>query len=174
MKKEIDILQESHQVLSCLAAGALLTTKAQGKVNTMTIGWGTIGIEWGEPVFIAFVRQSRHTKTMLDATGEFTISVPDKNTDPQILSYCGTRSGRDTDKIQDLHLTLVEPEQIHAPAIKELPLTLECQVLYSQDQEFDRLPEAIQKRYYPAQAKDQHDVHTMYIAKIVKAYQIVD
>lgn len=111
---------------------------------------------------------------MLDATGEFTISVPDKNTDPQILSYCGTRSGKDTDKIQNLHLTLVEPEQIHAPAIKELPLTLECQVLYSQDQEFDRLPEAIQKRYYPAQAKDQHDVHTMYIAKIVKAYQIVD
>ena len=178
MKKEINILQESHRVLYSLANGALLTTKLQEKVNTMTIGWGTIGIEWKEPVFIAFVRQSRYTKEILDATGEFTINVPNQETDPRILSYCGTHSGKDTDKILDLGLTLVDPEQIKVPAIKELPLTLECQVLYSQAQEYDLLPETIQRQYYPIDdskpVKEKPDVHTMYIAKIIKAYEIID
>ena len=64
MKKEIDILKESQKVLSKLDQGVLLTTKYKEKVNTMTIGWGTIGIEWGLPIFIAFVRTSRYTKEM--------------------------------------------------------------------------------------------------------------
>ena len=51
--------------------GVLLTAKADGQVNTMTIGWGTIGIQWGKPIFIAFVRGCRHTKGMLDKNPEF-------------------------------------------------------------------------------------------------------
>ena len=178
MKEHIDVIERAGDILGALTPGALFTVCVDGEVNTMTIGWGTIGIEWKEPVFIAFVRQSRYTKEILDATGEFTINVPNQETDPRILSYCGTHSGKDTDKILDLGLTLVDPEQIKVPAIKELPLTLECQVLYSQAQEYDLLPETIQRQYYPIDnskpVKEKPDVHTMYIAKIIKAYEIID
>lgn len=177
MKKEINILENSHLVLSKLSQGILLTTKVRNQINTMTIGWGTIGIEWREPVFIAFVRLSRHTKEMLDEAGEFTINVPNEQTDQGILAYCGTRSGRDTDKIQDLQLTLVESDTIQTPGIKELPLTLECKILYSQAQDYDLMPESVQKSIYshvdPEQDKTGQDVHTMYIAKIQKAYIII-
>ena len=134
MKKEIDILKESQKVLSKLDQGILLTTKYKEKVNTMTIGWGTIGIEWGLPIYIAFVRTSRYTKEMLDQSKEFTINVPIGQDVKNIIGYCGTRSGKDHDKIKEMDLTLVPGETVNVPAIKEMPLTLECEVLYSQNQ----------------------------------------
>ena len=115
--------------------GILLTAKADGKVNTMTIGWGTIGIEWLKPIFTVYVRESRYTKSILEETGEFTINVPLNGCDKNILTVCGTKSGRDMDKIKELGLTLEAPEVISVPAIKELPLTLECKVIYKQDQD---------------------------------------
>ena len=53
------------------------------------------------------------------------MNIPFKPFDNKILGYCGTHSGKDTDKIADLNLTLEEGEKISVPAIAELPLTLE-------------------------------------------------
>ena len=91
-----------------------------------------------KPIFTVFVRQSRHTKKLLDKNGEFTINVPRKGADvKQIMSVCGTKSGRDMNKIQELGLTLEDPQVISVPGIKELPITLECRVVYKQDQNLD-------------------------------------
>ena len=153
--------------------GILLTAKADGQVNTMTIGWGTIGIQWGKPIFIAFVRGCRHTKGMLDKNPEFTVNIPLGEIDPKILTFCGTKSGRDTDKFAVLGLTKEEPEVISVPGIKELPLTLECRVVYSQQQVPEAfLSEAVRK-IYPADSQSIHDdFHTAYYGQIVKAYII--
>ena len=102
MKKMIEAFDYAGTVCKAMPRGILLTTKADGKVNTMTIGWGHIGIEWGKPIFVAYVRESRYTKQMLEANGEFTVNVPMGSIDGKILGYCGTKSGRDTDKIADL------------------------------------------------------------------------
>ena len=80
---------------------AILEMKAGDTVNTMTIGWGKIGIEWNKPVFIAYVRETRFTKQLLEENGEFTVNVPMGEYDPKILGYCGTKSGRDMDKIAE-------------------------------------------------------------------------
>lgn len=175
MKKEINILDNAQLVLSRLHSGVLLTTQSKGEVNSMTIGWGTIGIEWGQPIFTAYVRLHRHTKMMLDESKEFTINVPLDDSARHILGYCGTKSGKDHDKIQDLNLTLVQSDCVQAPGIKELPLTLECKVLYSQDQLLEKIPQEFQKRYYPQDVDSSstganQDIHCMYIAQIVKAY----
>ena len=86
----------------------------------------------------------------------------------KILSYCGSKSGRDTDKIADLGLTLVEPSVISVPAIKELPLTLECRVIYKRHQDSNAIPQEIKDRFYPANTPD--DYHTAYYGEIVAAY----
>ncbi len=39
----------------------LVAADADGKPNAMTIGWGTVGIIWGKPIFIVLVRPSRYT-----------------------------------------------------------------------------------------------------------------
>ena len=69
--------------------------------------------------------------------------------DPKIFSVCGMQSGRNIDKVKEAGMTLVEPEAVSVPAIKELPITLECKVLYKKTQELKDLPEEIVNRNYP-------------------------
>lgn len=167
MKRKINVWEYAPTILEETGKGVLLTTKADGKVNTMTIGWGTLGIEWGKPIYTVFVRESRHTKAMLDNNPEFTINVPYGKVDKSILSICGTRSGRDMDKIAQLGLTLEEPETVSVPGIRQLPLTLECKVIYKQDQDSAAIGKDIQDRYYP-----EGDYHTAYYGLITAAYII--
>ena len=175
MKKEINAFEYAPHIMEQLRRGGVLATvKAHGKVNSITIGWGTIGIDWSRPVFQIYVRECRHTKSMLDQAGEFTISVPLERSErtKEILAFCGTKSGRDTDKAEALGLTLVESEKIATPGIRELPLTLECRVIYSVRQDGTRMPEDAVQRYYPNWAENPDDVHSVYYGEIVAAYII--
>ena len=173
MKQTVDAFDYAGYICKVMKKGILLTTKSEGKVNTMTIGWGKLGIEWNRPVFIAYVRESRFTKSMLEAAGEFTVNIPYGDFDSSILGYCGRMSGRDTDKIKDLDLTLVESDIISTPGIQELPLTLECKVIYKQKQDLHVLPTEILDRFYPGAGEDGfRDYHIAYYGEIVNAYII--
>ena len=171
MKKYVDVFEYAGHICKALSKGVLLTTKLNDEVNTMTIGWGMVGIEWGKPLFIALVRDSRHTMKLLEGNGEFTVNIPMGEFDKKILGVCGSKSGRDLDKISSLGLTLEEPDQISVPGIRELPLTLECKVLYRQRQDSSALPMDIIQRYYPG---EEHDRHVAFYAEIVSAYIIED
>jgi len=177
MKEKINAFDYAGCICKAMNPGILLTTKSGDQVNTMTIGWGTIGVEWGKPIFIGFVRESRYTRTMLKENAEFTINVPYGDFDKNILGICGRTSGRDTDKIAELGLTLEEPEVISVPGIRELPLTLECKVVYAQAQELGLLSEPFLSRYYPqdvdsAYPGSNRDYHIAFYGEIVDAYII--
>ena len=177
MKRAVNAFDYAEDICKAMKKGVLITTKNDDFVNAMTIGWGHIGVVWSRPVFIAYVRESRHTRTMLDRHGEFTINVPTGPIDSRILSVCGTKSGRDLDKIKELGLTLVASDNITVPGIKELPLTLECKVIYKQKQDLAAIPEDIIARYYPeipgADFDGQsRDYHYVYYGEIVGAYMI--
>ena len=165
MKKKIDAFAYANEILQAVGKGVLMTTKAEGQVDTMTIGWGTMGIQWGKPIFIAYVRESRYTKALVDKNPEFTINVPYGEYDKAILGFCGTKSGRDTDKIAELGLHLEEGETVSVPAIRELPLTLECKVIYKQEQIKEAIAPDALARYYP-----EGDFHTAYYGQITDAY----
>lgn len=173
MKRFVDPFSCANEILAALKTGVLLTAKADGAVNSMTISWGTLGIQWGKPIFTVFVRGCRHTKGMLDKNPEFTINIPVGTVDRNILKVCGTASGRDMDKIQTLGLTLEQPEVISVPGICQLPLTLECRVLYKQQQTPDCICDPEPHTHYPAHSDNIHDdYHTAYYGEIVSAYYI--
>ncbi len=172
MKREIKLWDEAGYILENVGKGVLLTAAAEGKVNTMTIGWGTLGIQWGKPIFIAFVRESRYTKELLDKNPEFTVNVPYGAYDKSILGICGTRSGRDVDKIQELGLSLEESETVSVPGIRQLPLTLECKVIYRQEQEPAAISQENTARYYPKENGSNGDYHTAYYGEVTAAYII--
>lgn len=176
MKQKINAFDYAGQITKVLGKGVLLTTKYGDRVNTMTIGWGMLGIEWGKPVFIALVRESRYTKELLEKNGEFTINVPYGEFDSKIISFCGTKSGRTVDKVKELGLELEEPEAISVPGIRQFPLTLECKVIYTQKQVSDAIPEALLEKYYPCRLDHENarDCHTAYYGEIVNAYIIQD
>lgn len=173
MKEFISPFDYAHVILNAVKKGVLLTTKSGDQVNTMSISWGTMGIQWRKPVFITFVRGCRHTKQMLDNAKEFTVNIPLDAIDPQIISFCGTKSGRDVDKIHALGLTLEQPELISTPGIRELPLTLECKVVYVQQQLPECMTDGDVRSHYPEDSQNIHDdFHTAYYGEIVSAYII--
>lgn len=177
MKRKIEVWDYANEIMKAVQKGVLLTTKSGGRVNTMTISWGTLGIEWAAPIFTTFVRQNRFTHQMLDENPEFTINVPYGEFDKKILGICGTKTGRDNDKIQLAGLTIVEPEIISVPAIEELPLTLECRVIYQQKQEPRAITEENNRKFYPQDVDSSfhganRDYHTAYYGEIVAAYII--
>ena len=179
MKKQIEVFDYANDILKAVKTGVLLTTKTDDKVNTMTISWGTLGIEWGKTIFTVFVRENRFTKSQLDKNPEFTINVPVGDFNKKILGIAGTKSGRDMDKIKEIGLTLEESEKISVPGIKELPLTLECKVLYKQEQDRNEIPADIVADCYPADVDSSFhgankDYHTAYYGEIVNAYIIQD
>lgn len=172
MKRTVNAFDYAGDICKALKKGILITTKVDDQVNTMTIGWGHIGIEWGRPIFVAYVRETRYTREMLDKCGEFTINVPVGELESNILGFCGTKSGRDVNKIEALGLHLEESDVISVPGIRELPLTLECKVIYKQKQDLSAIPADILDRYYPADQNGFQDYHYVYYGQIVNAYMV--
>lgn len=177
MKKEINVFDYTNHIMNVMPKGILITTKADDKVNTMAIGWGQLGIEWGSKFFIAYVRESRFTHEQLEKNPEFTINIPLKQLTPQILKTAGTKSGRNIDKIKELDLTLVDSDTISVPGIREVPITLECKVIYKHYQDPTGIGEYKFNRYYPQDVEESESGknkyhHTVYYGEISAAYII--
>ena len=173
--KEIKVSDYAGIIMEALRKGILLTSKADDKVNSMVIGWGTFGINWSKPVFAVYVRDGRVTREQLDKNPEFTINVPLGDFDKNIIAVCGGKSGRDIDKVREAGLTLAEPQVVSVPAVKEFPLTLECKIIYRQKQELELLPQDIVERMYPQNVPSTNpmahrDPHVTYYGEIVAAY----
>lgn len=167
-KRKIDALAQANEITEALRKGVFFTTMVGDKVNSMVIEWGHIGRIWNRPVFVAYIRIDRYTRELLDQNPEFTVNIPIRGFEKKAFMICGTKSGRDMDKIHEAGLTLAEPESVSVPAIKDFPLTLECRVIYRQEQDASQLPEAIRKQFYSV---DQCD-HISYYGEIVDAYVI--
>ena len=102
LHKSIHLNEYAGHIISSLSKGILLTTKADNKVNSMTIGWAALGINWARPIFAVYVREGRYTRCLLDSNPEFTVNIPIKENkeSERIIGFCGSRSGRDLDKIE--------------------------------------------------------------------------
>ena len=172
MKKTIDVYEHMGEILKGVKSGVLITGKADDKVNSMTISWGMIGIEWGKPIFVTFIRENRFTRSLIEKTGEFTVSIPIDDSAKKILGFCGSKSGRDIDKAKEIGLTYEEPEMTSVPGVKELPLTLECKVVYKQAQDMNAMTEENKAKFYPQDVDSlftgsNKDTHVAYYGEIV-------
>ncbi len=111
----------------------LLTAGDQERCNTMTIGWGQLGTLWNKPICTVYVRPERFTYQFMEANPAYTLSViPKEHQDA--LTLCGTKSGRDMDKIKECGLTLAYTAS-GTPYFAEAELVLVCRKLYAQNLE---------------------------------------
>lgn len=175
MKKEIRVFDYAKEICSAVPKGVLVTTKADDKVDSMSIAFGMLGVEWGKPIFIAYIRGGRFTKEQLDKNPEFTVNIPVGKYNKKIIGVCGRNSGRKMDKAKELGLTLIDGDCVNVPGIKELPLTLECKVIYKQLQDKTEILPDILEHEYPAGVESSYpgcnrDFHIAYYGEIVKAY----
>lgn len=97
-----------------------------GKNNIITIGWaGTVCTN--PPMVSISVRPERYSYSILREKGEFVINLTTREL-VYATDYCGVKSGRETDKFQDLQLTAMEADKVDAPLIGESPVNIECKV----------------------------------------------
>lgn len=142
----------------------LVTAGTSESFNTMTASWGQLGVLWHKDVLTCYIRPNRYTYGFIEENGTFTASFYGEEY-RKALSYCGSHSGRDCDKVSEAGLTPVELEG--SIAFEEADLVLVCRKLYSYDLEKkgfltdDGLPE----QFF---ANDPY--HRAYISEIVAAY----
>ena len=164
MMKDVFYADYSKEALEALAKGAFLTTQADGKINTMTIGWGTIGHIWQKPVFMVMVRDSRHTYPMLEKSDSFTVSIP-FGTMKKELALCGTKSGRDMDKFEAADLQALPGKVVNVPVVGGCDIHFECKIVNKQKMEKELLDPAFAQAWY-----GDDDYHTLYYGEIVACY----
>ena len=157
-------LENADQLMQQIQRGAFLTVAADGAVNTMTIGWATIGFIWQKPIFMIAVRDSRHTFGLLEKTDNFTVSIPSGDGCREALKICGTKSGRDIDKFRECGLATAAARQVRSPIIATAGTHYECRIVYRSAMDPAFL-DADLERLYP-----KKDYHTLYFGEIVACY----
>ncbi len=139
----------------------LLTVGDEKSFNTMTCSWGMIGHIWFKNVFNTVVRPQRYTYEFINKYDNFTITfLPDEY--KKVLSFCGTKSGRDFDKVKETGLTPVFLEE--GVTFEEAERVIVCKKLYCQamDEKSFVDKEVMEKAY-----KDR-DFHYSYVGEILK------
>lgn len=142
---------------------ALVTAGDETGYNTMTVSWGNMGIMWNKNIVTVFIRPQRYTKEFLDRFDSFTLSFYEESF-REALKLCGSKSGRDLDKIKAAGLTPVHENG--TTYFEEARLVLECKKIY-----LDKIrPEgfldpSIQKNY------PENDYHLIYMGEITRVLQ---
>lgn len=144
----------------------LVTAGSSEHFNTMTASWGGIGFLWNKPVAFVFIRPERYTYEFTEKNEYLTLSfLGAENRD--IYNLCGSKSGRDTDKIRESGLKpiLTPGGQI---TFEQARLTLECRKLYGEAlvPEGFADQEALHKWY-----NENNGMHKMYITEILNVWE---
>lgn len=158
----MNFLDKTADVLSRLDKyTAFLTVKDEDKINPMTIGWAQIGISCGKSVLNVMIRQSRFSKALIDKHSEFTVSVPKDDRYKDALIFCGSKSGRDFDKVSECKLPLVMSDKTDVPGIGGCTV-YECRVIYKAEMSDEGTSDSERTKWYK-----NGDFHTIYTGEIL-------
>lgn len=163
--QNINVFEYAETILKFLSKGVFLNSAADGRQNTMTIAWGSLGFMWYQPVFTVMVRQSRYTRELLEKNPYFTISIPVNEGFAKALGTCGTNSGRDIDKFAAAGLTTVPAQTVNVPVIKGCGLHLECRIADKNIMQPEAFDKEMGEKWYSG-----NDWHTYYTGVITAAY----
>ncbi|OGS21446.1 MAG: flavin reductase [Elusimicrobia bacterium RIFOXYA2_FULL_40_6] len=139
----------------------LVTAGKLDKYNMMTASWGALGVLWNKNVCFCFIRPVRHTYKFMEENDYFTISVFDEKY-RDILNFCGSKSGRDVNKMTETKLTAAQSD-LGNVYFTQARLVLECKKIYFQDLNPKQFLDPKIAGNYP-----NKDYHRMYIGEIVK------
>ncbi|MBM6723507.1 flavin reductase family protein [Pseudoflavonifractor phocaeensis] len=137
----------------------LLTAGTREKCNTMTASWGGLGVLWGKPVATVYIRPQRYTLEFVEREEWFTLAFFGEEY-RKALALCGSKSGRDIDKVKECGFTVETADG--APYFAEADLVLVCRKAYWQDMDPTHfLDGEIDGKWYP-----EKDYHRIFIGEI--------
>ncbi|MDR2044323.1 MAG: flavin reductase family protein [Clostridium sp.] len=139
----------------------LVTAGNREKVNTMTASWGGLGEMWARPAAFVVIRPTRYTKEFVDASDTLSLTFYPERYRKE-LSYLGSVSGRDEDKIRRSGLTVAFYQD--TPYFEEARIVMIVRKLYADTYR----PSCFVDRKLTETLYPQHDFHTLYICEIQK------
>lgn len=138
----------------------LIVAGDKNKTNMMTASWGGLGVMWNKNVSYVVIRPQRYTKEFIDRFNTFSLCFFDESY-RKTLSYIGTTSGRNEDKIKNSELTLDFFNE--TPIFNEAKNVIICKKLYAQNYDPTLfIDKKIDSQWYP-----ENDYHTLYISEVV-------
>ena len=146
----------------------LVTAGNKEKFNTMTASWGGIGWLWNKPVAFVFIRPERYTHDFIERESRLTLSFY-KEEYRSILQFCGTKSGRDVDKVKE---TGLKPAALESGAMtfEQAWLTLDCRKLFKSPMAAaDFIDKSILEKWYGPQPGGS--LHDVYVVEIEGVYE---
>lgn len=163
--KKINPKDLAPNMIRLIGEGWMLVTAGDlSHFNTMTASWGGVGELWFKPVAFVFIRPQRYTHEFVDNSDMLTLSFFPEHY-RKALQFCGSHSGRDTDKISETGLMPYSTES-GSVAFREASIMLECRKLYKQEMDADSfIDKSIIEKAYP-----EGDFHTTYVVEIVNAW----
>lgn len=159
--KEIKPSEITKNPFDMIGKDWLLLSAGSDKLNTMTVSWGGVGVLWNKNVVFTFIRPQRYTLEFVENEEYFTLSGFGGDYKKE-LAYCGSKSGRDVDKVGQTGLTPVTDES--APYFAQAKIVLVCKKLYKQDM----LPECFIDPTLDSEYYADKDYHKMFVGEIVK------
>lgn len=140
----------------------LITVRDGDGVNAMTASWGCLGVLWGKPVAVCFIRPQRYTHELLENEEHLSLAFLGEKY-REALNVCGKRSGRDCDKLSMAGLSTCELDGI--PVIREARVVLNCKKLYVGKLEESGFVDKTLMKFY-----NDGDFHSVYVLEIEKTY----
>lgn len=138
----------------------LIAAGDDGNENMMTASWGAFGILWGKPVCICFVRPQRFTHRLLCKYERLSLTFFDEKY-RNILKYCGSHTGADTDKVTSCGLTVLKEDD--TPYFEQAEAALICRKLYvGKIEESGFIDRSLLENY------KQNDFHSVFVCEIEK------
>ena len=135
----------------------------KGKVNGMTASWGFLGVMWNKCVAVCAIRPQRYTYGLAEREERLSLAFfSEKYRDA--LRLCGTKSGRDMDKLAEAGLSTEMLDDV--PVVCEAETVLICRKLYVGDLNREGFLDPSLLANYK-----QEDYHRMYVCEIEKAYK---
>lgn len=105
----------------------LIGTYHEGRHNLMTASW-VMQVSFRPPLLMVSIAPERYTYELLTKNGEFVVSILAAD-QMEIANFCGTRSGRDTDKVKALGLKTKPATQVRVPLLEDCVANLECRLV---------------------------------------------
>ncbi len=94
--------------------------------NIISLGW-KMWTSFEPPMVSVSIGNTRYSRELIAREKEFVLAFPGGDLAEEVL-FCGTSSGRDTDKFKGSGLTPLGARHIKPNLIKECPVNFECRV----------------------------------------------
>lgn len=168
--EKIEVRQLTDNFFTAIGKEWMLVTAGNKEhFNTMTASWGCIGWLWNKPVAVAFIRPERFTHTFVEQEGMLTLSFLGNDKEVRhIYNICGSKSGRDCDKVAETGLRPVETEMGNI-TFQQARLVLECRKLYKNHMSPTSFIDPEMEKWYKEGHGDYHDIYILEIVNVYKA-----